>query len=239
MSHLKRFAAPRHFDVPIKAAKFVAKPSPGPHPIDSCIPISVLLRDHIKYAETMVEAKKIIKERKVLVDWRVVRDHKFPIGLMDIVSLPETGEHFRIVPAYRKGLSLVKIQEDEAKLKICKIIRKMHVNDGHLQITLHDGNNFRFKEVSADVLSYKTGDSLLISFPEKNITKHLKLSEGNYALIIRGPEEGRHGKIIEVRKDVAYPSKPTATLDTKDGKVTTLLSYIMVVGEGAPMVTLA
>lgn len=239
MGHLKRLAAPRHFDVPRKAAKFVIKPSPGPHPIEGCIPLGVLLRDHIKYAETMLEAKKIVKERKVLVDWRVVTDHKFPVGLMDIVSIPEMDEHFRILPVYRKGLSLIKIQGDEARLKICKIIRKMHVNGGHLQITLHDGNNFRFKEVGAEVLSYKTGDSLLISFPEKSIIKHLKLSEGNYALVIKGPEEGRHGKIVEIRRDVAYPSKPTVTLETGNGKVTTLLSYIMVVGEDAPMVTLA
>ncbi|MEM0457315.1 MAG: 30S ribosomal protein S4e [Nitrososphaerota archaeon] len=238
MGHLKRFAAPRHFRIPVKAAKFTIKPSPGPHPAEECIPLAILLRDHLKYAETMAEAKKIIKERKVLVDWRVITDHKFPVGLMDVISIPEAGEHFRIVSIYRKGLSLIKIQEDEAKLKIGKIIRKMHVNNAHLQITLHDGNNFRFKEVGVDVLSYKTGDSLLISFPEKNIIKHLKLSEGNYALVIKGPEEGKHGKIIEIKRDVTYPAKPTVTLDTKDGKVTTLLSYIMVVGEGIPMVTL-
>ncbi|MCS7136225.1 MAG: 30S ribosomal protein S4e [Nitrososphaerota archaeon] len=238
MGHLKRFAAPRHFRVPVKAAKFTVKPSPGPHPAEGCIPLGILLRDHLKYAESMTEAKKIIKERKILVDWRVITDHKFPVGLMDVVSIPETGEHFRIVPKYRKGLALIKIEEDESKLKIGKIIRKMYVNNGHLQLTLHDGNNFRFKEVGTEVLSYKTGDSLVLSFPEKNIIKHLKLSEGNYALVIKGPEEGRHGKIIEIKKDVNYPAKPTVTLDVKDGKVTTLLSYIMVVGEGVPMVTL-
>jgi small subunit ribosomal protein S4e len=239
MSHLKRYAAPRHFRIPVKAAKFAVKPSPGPHPAKECIPLGILLRDHLKYAETMVEARKIIKERKVLVDWRVITDHKFPVGLMDVVSIPEAGEHFRIIPTYRKGLGLIKIQEDEATLKIGKIIRKMHVNGGHLQLTLHDGNNFRFKEVGADVLSYKTGDSLVISLPERKIVKHLKLSEGNYALVIKGPEEGKHGRIIEIKKDVTYPAKPMVTLDVKDGKVTTLLSYIMVVGEDAPMVSLA
>lgn len=239
MGHLKRFAAPRHFRVPVKAAKFTVKPSPGPHPAEQCIPLGILLRDHLKYAETMAEAKKIIEERKILVDWRVVTDHKFPVGIMDVVSIPETNEHFRIIPIYRKGLGLIKIQEDEARFKIGKIIRKMHVNNGHLQITLHDGNNFRFKEVGPNILSYKTGDSLLVSFPEKNILKHLKLSEDNYALVIKGPEEGRHGKIIEVKKDVAYPAKPIVTLDVEGGKVTTLLSYIMVVGEDKPMVTLA
>ena len=239
MGHLKRYAAPRHFRVPVKAAKFTVKPSPGPHPADECIPLGILLRDHLKYAETMDEAKKIIKERKILVDWRAITDHKFPVGLMDVISIPETGEHFRVIPTYRKGLSLTKIQEDEANFKIGKIIRKMHVNGGHLQLTLHDGSNFRFKEVGADVLSYKTGDSLVVSLPERKIVKYLKLSEGNYALVIKGPEGGKHGKIIEIKKDVAYPNKPTATLDTKDGKVTTLLSYVMAVGEDAPMVSLA
>ncbi len=239
MGHLKRFAAPRHFRIPVKAAKFTVKPSPGPHPAEECIPLAILLRDHLKYAETMTEAKKIIKERKILVDWRVITNHKFPVGLMDVVSIPETGEYFRVVPIYRKGLGLIKIQEEEAKLKIGKIIRKMYVNYGHLQITLHNGNNFRFKEVGANILSYKTGDSLLISLPEKNIIKHLKLSEGSYALVIKGLEEGKHGKIIEIKKDVPYPTKPMVTLEVKNEKVTTILPYIMVVGENVPMVTLA
>lgn len=238
MGHLKRHAAPEHFDISVKAATFTVKPSPGPHPIERCIPLLILIRDHLKYAETAAEAKKIIKERKVLVDWRVVTDHKFPIGLMDVVSLPETGEHFRILPVYRRGLTAIKINEDDARLKVCRIIRKLHVNEGHLQITLHDGRNIRYKQVTPEVLSYKVGDSLIISFPEKVTQGHLKLAEENYGLIFDGEKQGLHGRIVKVDRDVIYPSKPTVTLQVNSEKVTTLLKYVIVVGEDRPVVML-
>lgn len=235
MGHLKRYAAPPHFSVPAKVAKFVIRPSLGPHPVERSIPLGILIRDHLKCAETAAEAKKIIKERKVLVDWRVVTDYKFPIGLMDVVSIPETGEHFRIVPLYRKGLTAIRIDENDARLKVCRIIRRLHTNYGHLQITLHDGRSIRFKQVTPDVLSYKTGDSFIISFPEKTI-QYLKLEENNYGLIFDGEKQGLHGKIIRIDRELIYPSKPTVTLQVDGKEVTTLLDYVIVVGENKPVV---
>ena len=238
MGHLKRLAAPPHLKISVKEAVFTAAPSPGPHPKHECIPLLLIVRDYLKYAERAEEAKKIIKQGKILVDGRPVKDYKFPVGLMDVISIPDTGENFRILPIYRRGLDLLEIPKEESGFKLGKIVRKMHVHGGHLQITLHDGRNIRFKEITDDVKSYKTKDTLKISVPSQTILGYLKLEEGKYGLLIKGPKQGLHGKIIEIRREVIYPAKPLVRLSTPKGEVVSLLDYVMVVGEEEPWIKL-
>lgn len=238
MGHMKRLAAPPHLKISVKEAVFTVHPSPGPHPKFECIPLLLIVRDYLKYAERADEARKIIKAGKILVDGRPVRDYRFPVGLMDVVSIPETGENFRILPVHRKGLDLVEISREESGFKLGKIVRKMHVPGGHLQITLHDGRNLRFKEVTDEVKEYGTKDTLKISIPSQTILGHLKLEEGRYGLLIRGPKQGLHGRIVEIRREVVYPAKPIVKLETSQGEVSSILDYLMVVGEEKPWIKL-
>jgi len=238
MGHLKRLAAPPHLKISVKEAVFTVCPSPGPHPKYECIPLLLIVRDYLRYAEFAEEAKKIIKSGKILVDGRPVKDYKFPVGLMDVVSIPETGENFRVLPIYRRGLDLIEIPKEESGFKLGRIIRKMHVDGGHLQLTLHDGRNIRFKEVTDEVRRYQTGDTLKIAVPSQTILGYLRLEEGKYGLLIKGPKQGLHGRIVEVRRDVIYPAKPLAKLSTSHGEVISILDYVMVVGEGEPWLKL-
>jgi len=239
MVHLKRLAAPPHLDIQVKEYVFTVAPSPGPHSKTECIPLLLILREYLGYAERAEEAKKIINAGRILVDGRVVRDYKFPVGLMDVVSIPETGENYRILPIYRKGLRLIEIPQDESGIKLGKIIRKMHVAGARLQITLHDGRNILFKEVTEEVRRINTKDTLKISVPSQTILDHIRLEEGCYGLIIKGPKQGLHGEIAEVKRDAPYPSKPTVRLSkTKIGEVSTILDYVMVVGREKPEITL-
>ncbi len=238
MGHLKRLAAPPHLDIHVKEAVFTVAPRPGPHPKSQCIPLLLIVRDYLGYAERAEEARKIIKMGKIWVDGRPIKDYKFPVGLMDVVSIPETGENYRVLPVYRKGLRLIEIDEEESGFKLGKIVRKMHVKGGHLQITLHDGRNIRFKELSEEVMSYRTKDTVKIAVPSQTILGYLRLEEGRYGLLIKGPKQGLHGKILEINRDVVYPAKPTVKLSTSIGESTSLLDYVMVVGEEEPWVKL-
>ncbi len=237
MGHLKRLAAPPHLKISVKEAVFTVCPSPGPHPKYECIPLLLIVRDYLKYAERAEEARKIIKAGKILVDGRPIKDYKFPVGLMDVISIPETGENFRILPIYRRGLDLVEIPEEESGFKLGKIIRKMHIPGGYIQITLHDGRNIRFEDVDEGRKLY-TKDTLKISIPSQTILGHLKLEEGKYGLLIKGPKQGLHGKIVEIRKDVVYPAKPLVKLQTQQGEVISILDYVMVIGEEEPWIKL-
>jgi small subunit ribosomal protein S4e len=238
MGHLKRLAAPPHLKISVKESVFAICPSPGPHSKYECIPLLLILRDYLRYAERAEEARKIIASGKIFVDGRPVKDYKFPVGLMDVVSIPETGENYRVLPVYRRGLDLVEIPKEESDFKLGKIVRKMHVPGGHLQITLHDGRNIRFKDVTEEIRQYSTKDTVKASVPSQVILGYLRLEEGKYGLLIRGPKRGLHGGIIEIRQDVTYPAKPIVRLKSSIGEVSSLLDYVMVVGEEEPWIKL-
>ncbi|MEM1555119.1 MAG: S4 domain-containing protein, partial [Desulfurococcaceae archaeon] len=91
--HLKTFAAPAFWPIMRKKYKWVVKPSPGPHAISRCLPLLIIVRDILKYAETSREARKLISEGHFLVDGRVRRNYKYPVGVMDVISIKEYDEH--------------------------------------------------------------------------------------------------------------------------------------------------
>ncbi|MEM3973016.1 MAG: S4 domain-containing protein, partial [Ignisphaera sp.] len=96
--HLKRLAAPWFWPILRKEYKWVVKPSPGPHPIDRSLPLLVVIRDVLGLAETAREAKRIIFDGKVYIDGVVRKDYKFPVGVMDTISIPDIDFYARFVP---------------------------------------------------------------------------------------------------------------------------------------------
>ncbi|OYT47886.1 MAG: 30S ribosomal protein S4e, partial [Desulfurococcales archaeon ex4484_42] len=60
--HLKRLAAPDFWPILKKEYVWTVKPSPGPHPIERSIPLLIIVRDILGYAETAREARRLIAE---------------------------------------------------------------------------------------------------------------------------------------------------------------------------------
>lgn len=240
--HLRRETAPVFWPIHRKKHVWTLKPDPGPHPIERCIPLGIIIRDLLGYAETMREAKKILAQGKVLVDWRVRRDVHFPVGLMDVVSIPEVNKNWRVLP-YGKGLALFEISGEEVKWKICRIEDKTTLPGGHLQLNLHDGRNImiRCEDPRKPVGSeYSTLDTLRISLPDQAILEHLKLDVGMMALIIDGENLGRHGFIKSI--DLIEGQKRRRCLVTIEDEAgntyQTILDYVFVVGDKAPRIYL-
>ena len=86
--HLKRYAASKALKLPRKSVVWMVKPAPGPHPSDKSIPLRLVIREYLGLARTAREVDRLLNEKHVLVDGRVRRDSKFPVGLMDVVQLP-------------------------------------------------------------------------------------------------------------------------------------------------------
>jgi small subunit ribosomal protein S4e len=236
--HLKRLAAPVVFDIPAKVKKFAPRPVPGPHPMDYSVPLLVVVRDWLRYASTAREAEKIVFQGKILVDGRVVKDPRFPIGLMDVLLIPETGEIYRMLPVYRRGLKLIEIDPSESKFKIGLIVRKQHVKGGALQFTLHDGRNVLVKNPTEKDRAIGTWDSFQISIPENKVLAHLPFEVGRYALIYRGSRAGLHGPVVDYERVRRYPAKQLVTVRTAEGEISTILDYVMVVGDERPWLKL-
>lgn len=187
-SGLKRKPAPRFWPIHRKEFTWVVSPTPGPHSSEKCMPLAIVLRDVLAFAETRKETKTIVAQGKVCVDGKVQCRDDFPVGLMDVISFPEIGKNYCILPSY-KGLVLNPVKDEEAKFKLCRIEDKTVTDGGHVQLHLHDGTNILVKV--ADLKNphedvYKTLDTVKVSIPEKEVLEHTKMKEKDFAVITGG-----------------------------------------------------
>jgi small subunit ribosomal protein S4e len=96
---MKRMAAPSHWMLTKLGGKYATRPSTGPHKLRECIPLNILLRNRLKYALSAKDVFNLVKDKEGLikVDNKIRRDPRFPLGIMDVVSIEKTGEAFRIL----------------------------------------------------------------------------------------------------------------------------------------------
>jgi len=177
------------------------------------------------------------------VDGKVRREDNFPVGLMDVISILDVDECFRILPS-SKGLILHSIDKEEANFKLCRIENKTVVKNGHVQLNLHDGSNMLVKvedpkNPQEDV--YKTLDALKISLPEKQIVEYIKLKKNGFAIITGGKNIGKYGKIIEIEETKGKKRRNAlATIEDEKGiRFQTILNFIFAIGETQPLISLS
>lgn len=213
---------PEFWPLARKAKSYVTTPMPGPHAKYNCIPLRVIVRDSLKFAETTEEVRRILNAGKVLVDKKVRKEPHFPVGFMDVFEVPELHVRYRINIG-KRGLALEKIKEEETVCKLCRITGKATVKGGMHQFNLHDGRNVLGKSF------YRVGDSLLIGLPDQKILRHFPLKKGEPALIIAGRNMGATGKIKDLKERKSMLEKSTITIETEKGKdIETLKEYVMV-----------
>ncbi len=207
--HLKSYVAPKGWALKRKEHKFVVKPSPGPHNIELSMPLSLLIK-RIGLAQTNKEVRKILQQNLILVDQKKVKDYKFPVGLMDAVSIKDVEKNFRVILDNKGKLMMKEIKSEEAKLKTCKIIKKTILSKGRLQLNLFDGRNIITTENGQVV-----GDSVVISLPDQKIKDKLKLDKGSFVLLMGGKHIGDVGTLEKIDGDkIVYASKSGKLVET-------------------------
>ncbi len=239
--HLKRKPAPKAWPIHRKEAVWTVRPRPGPHALSSCIPLALLVRDVLGFAQTRKEAKMIVSQERVKVDGKVRREELFPVGLMDVVSIPDVEKNYRVLPS-EKGLTLHPIEKDEAASKLCRIENKTATKGGHVQLNLHDGTNVHItvKDSKKPEVSYQTLDVLKLGVPDREPLGHIKLGVKNPAMIIGGKNVGQYGRITDIEKRPSQKRKELlVTIEDKNGnKFQTILDYVFVVGDTEPLISL-
>jgi small subunit ribosomal protein S4e len=231
--HLKRLALPRALGLPRKGKAWVVKASAGPHPLDRSIPLAVLLRDYFKVAASLREAKKILAKRAVLVDGKPRREPEFPVGFMDVVSIPATRQHFRILISQLGKLIPHPISEEEATFKLCRVERKKVISGGRVQAGLHDGRTLLLDKPD----ELKVRDVVKISIPEQKILQVVPFEVGSLAFITGGSNVGKIGRILEI-KELRSMQQNTAILKSDGESFETILPYIFVIGREEPLISL-
>lgn len=220
--HLSSLNAPKCWPIKRKEHKWTTRPNPGPHPLKRSIPLNILIKNLLKYAEKTKETKRILTNKEILIDKQIRKDHKFPIGLMDTIEIIKSKEYYRLLLNKKGKFILVPIKKEETEIKPLKIIGKKTVKNKKIQINLHDGRNILIEKDN-----YKVGDSIIINPLNKKIISHLKLEKNSKVYLTGGNHIGKIAIVTELNKK----GSKTIILNYNKEKIKTSKNYVFVIGE--------
>jgi len=226
-NHLKRIAAPRTWLIKRKQATFITRSNPGAHTQELSMSLSSVLTMLAKVVKTSKEVKYILTEKQVLVDGKVRRESKHPVGLMDVISLPKIGEFYRMLMDKKGRLCIVKISEKESKMKLSRIQSKTIMQGNKIQLNMEDG-----RSLVVDKDTYKTGDVLELELPSQKIKSHLTFDKKMSVLLLGGKRAGATGVIDEINENTIMYSAASGE------KYETLRKYAFIVGNSKPLIKL-
>lgn len=227
--HQKRVTVPVSWPISKKTHAWVAKTSPGPHSAANSMPLVMVVRDMLKLVDNAREARMALHEGKVLVDGKVQKDYKLPIGIFDVISVPAKNEQYRMLKD-EKGMFYLSLLESGIVRKLARVQNKTFLKGKKQQLNLSDGSN---KLAEGE---FKVGDSLVLSIPEKNIEDRISFEVGNLAMVVGGKHSGQTGKIKEII--TVRSSQPNRVIISGDREFETIEDYVYMIGKDAPVIKL-
>ena len=247
---MKRMYAPSHWCLEKLKGVYATRPSAGPHKLRECIPLTVLLQNRLKYALSGQDAIKICRNRdgNIKIDNKIRRDPRFPLGFMDVVQIPKTGENFRILYDIKGRFQPVRIDAKEAGFKLCRVKRKCMGKNKIPYIVTHDGRTIRFPNPEIkknDTVQVSLAFSLLSSFilylilfaffqlnlETGEIDKVVKFENGANVFVTGGNNIGRVGQLMHVEH---HPGSYEIVhiKDANGNSFATRLTNVFTIGEG-------
>ena len=173
------------------------------------------------------------KEGLIKVDGRIRRNHRFPLGQMDVVTIEKTNEFFRMLLDVKGRFVPHRIDAKEAGFKLCKVTKK-HIGKKKIPyVTSHDGRTFRFPHPDISI-----GDSLKVNLATNEISSVIKFVNGATVYLTGGNNIGRIGILQSVEKhpgsfDIAHIK------DSQGATFATRVGNIFVIGDGkSPAISL-
>eukprot|EP00923_Selenidium_pygospionis_P013142 GHVN01022705.1.p1 GENE.GHVN01022705.1~~GHVN01022705.1.p1 ORF type:complete len:264 (+),score=25.00 GHVN01022705.1:63-854(+) len=225
--HLKRVAAPQHWMLAKMGGIYAPRPSCGPHPLRECIPLAVLLRNRLKYALSYKEVKLIAKQRSICIDGKVRTDVKFPVGIMDVISIEKSKEHFRLLLDTKGRFKAHKIKPEEAAFKLCRVKRIQVGQRGVPYAVTNDGRTLRYLHPEI-----KGNDTVRIDTATGKVLDWVKMEEGNMVMITGGNNIGRVGVITQRVKSANASFEIVHVQDSRKETFATRLTNCFVIGQG-------
>lgn len=232
--HQKRLSVPKSWPVKRKTETFTVKADAGPHG-EAGVPLIIVLRDVLGYADTRKEARFALNQNSVLINGTPISDEERPVGMFDILTFTEREEYYRIFPGEGGRLALTAIDPDAADSKLGKIVGKHYVSGGDVQLTLHDGETLLVDEDDP----YTPGDSIVVANHDDEVVAHFTYEEGALVTAVDGTHAGEIGTIDEIQ--VTPGSSPNNVLVDQEsaggdpgenaGGFETVEKYVVVIDE--------
>jgi len=183
------------------------------------MPLGIILRDVLGLAHSKREAKRMVSTRQVLVDGRIETDVGRGVGIMDVLTVGD--DHYRCLLDENGKLRYRSIPAKESSSKLCRVMGKTTIRGGKTQVHLHDGRNITVDEAK----KYNSGDTLVVSLPDQEVSGHHAFSEGVLAYLTGGSHIGSTAKVVS--KDVKRSSKANEVQFEEFG---TVADYVFVIG---------
>ncbi len=226
---LKRQMAPLFWGITRKDKRFAVTVKPGGHKKDVSIPTAVFVRDTLKLADSLREAKSVIYGGKITVDGIIRKSLHHGVGLMDVVELQGVPEVYRLVPKDLTVLKPITINVSEKTKKLLKVTKKVTIKDKKMQLGFHDGRNL-ISDTKVNV-----GDTCLVQVPETKILDVIKLEKGAHVIVTSGVNVGKMGKIAEI-KEGTFVLPKRALVDIDDRQIEIPSDLVMAVGKDKPVI---
>jgi len=181
--------------------------------------LGIILRDVLGLAHSKREAKRMVSTRKVMVDGRIETDVGRGVGIMDVLTVGD--DHYRCLLDENGKLRYRSIPAKDSSSKLCRVMGKTTIRGGKTQVHLHDGRNITVDEAK----KYNSGDTLVVSLPDQEVSGHHAFSEGVLAYLTGGSHIGSTAKVVS--KDVKRSSKANEVQFEEFG---TVADYVFVIG---------
>jgi len=245
--HLKRLDAPKSWILNKLGGTWAPRPSTGPHRLRESLPLSIALRNRLKYALTRREVIMIVMRRAVEIDGKIRTDINYPACFQDVIRIAKTNEQFRLLYDIKGRYILHYIEREEAAYKLCRVqkySKAKKASIGHNPflagqagvipyIVTHDGRTIRYPDPLI-----APNDTIKLEIATGKIIGHIKFEPGNLAMITRGANIGRIGLIVSKERhpgsfDIVH------LRDSKGNSFATRLGNVFLIGEGKkPWITL-
>jgi len=225
--HLKRIRTPKAWFLDKLTGVYAPRPRTGPHKLRECLPLQLVLRNRLKLAMSGRECDVLLgdKDNQVKIDNKVKRDKKFPVGLMDVISIPKTGDNYRMLYDVKGRFTLVKIKDKEANFKLCKIKRRTMGQNKIPYIVTHDARMIRFP--APDISTF---DTVKFNLNTGAVEQVIKLEIGKNVLVTGGANRGRIGTIVN-RTRLQGAFDMIAVKDKSGNSFNTRIDNCFVIGE--------
>ena len=205
---------------------FAPKPTHGPHGMKECLPLILILRNRLHYALNSKEVTMIVKSRTIKIDGKIRTDTRYPVGFMDVLTIPKTKENYRLMYNVKRRFCLVPLTQEQAKFKLCKVEKRVLGTGAIPFIVTHDGRTIRYPHPEI-----KANDTIKLNLETGKIEDFVKFEVGNTAMMTGGNGMGRVGVIV--KREVHPGSFEIVHIkDAKGNTFTTRLNNVFVIGKG-------
>lgn len=173
--------------VPRTGTKYMAVP--GHNQRDS-MSLILVMRDILKLVKTKKELKKVLNEKKIFVNGKVVKETNYPLTLFDTLAIPSAKKFYKI--NLKNKFEVLPVEEKATHTRIYEVIGKKLLAKKKVQLNLSQGRNVLSNE------KINVGDYVIVEFAKNKITKVISLDKGVEVIVIAGKHSGEEGKIKEI-----------------------------------------